>query len=122
MLPPGGEQKREEFLMAQQAALFEYAAALMSMNGGGAGTGVIKPHPIVPGTLFPGPYQPVPLPVQYTLPISSSSPVHPSVMDYETERDCDRIALPPISSVISQRQREDVLDTSSCSSGDALNV
>lgn len=109
--------------MAQQAALFEYAAALMSMNGGGGGaSGVIKPHPIVPGALFPNPYQPVPIPVQYPLPISTSSPVHPGVMDYETERDCDRIALPPISSVISQRQREDVLDTSSCSSGDALNV
>lgn len=109
--------------MAQQAALFEYAAALMSMNGNSAAVGaggVIKPHPIVPGTLFPaGPYQPVPLPVQYPL----SSPVHPNIMDYETERDCDRITLPPISSVISQRQREDVLDnTSSCSSGDALNV
>lgn len=121
MLPPTGEQKRDELLLAQQAALFEYAAALMSMNGNSAGTGVIKPHPIVPGTLFPGPYQPVPLPVQYPLPISSS-PVRTSIMDYETERDCDRITLPPISSVISQRQREDVLDTSSCSSGDALNV
>lgn len=115
--------------MAQQAALFEYAAALMSMNNSGAanlsgGTGVIKPHPIVPSALFPGTYQPVPIPVQYSLPVSN--PGCPSgLLDYETDRECDRMdlrkGLPPIS-VISQKQREDALDTSSCSSGDALNV
>lgn len=134
MLPPAttsrnDELNREELLMAQQAALFEYAAALMSMNSSGAanlsgGTGVIKPHPIVPSALFPGTYQPVPIPVQYSLPVSN--PGHRGgMLDYETERECDRMdlrkGLPPIS-VISQKQREDALDTSSCSSGDALNV
>lgn len=104
---------REDLLMAQQAALFEYAAALMSMNAG-TGTnlgGVIKPHPVVPGALFPGPYQSVP--VQYPLP----------AMRYEGERDAEGAlkGLPPISSVL-MKTREDAMDTSSCSSGDALNV
>ncbi|XP_017771444.1 PREDICTED: fork head domain-containing protein FD5-like [Nicrophorus vespilloides] len=124
------EMNRDEFIAAQQAALFEYAAALMSMNSASAatlnpGVGVIKPHPIVPSVLFPGSYHPVPIPVQYTLPMSS--PVHSGsggTLDFETDRECDRQdkkGLPPIS-VISQRTRDEALDTSSCSSGDALNV
>lgn len=111
--------------MAQQAALFEYAAALMSISttAGNPSSGVIKPHPIVPSALFPGGYQPVPIPVQYSLhPLRQIGSVDSGDMD----RDCygtndARKSLPPIS-VLSQKQRDEALDTSSCSSGDALNV
>lgn len=124
------EINRDEFLVAQQAALFEYAAALMSMNSASTMNlttpGVIKPHPIVPSALFPNSCHPVPMPVQYSIPMSS--PVHGSgattTLDFEYERECDRHVnktLPPISSVIS-KNREDNLDTTSCSSGDTLNV
>lgn len=129
--------KRDEFLAAQQAALFEYAAALMQMNSvggvpnlaaaaaaaGGLGVGVIKPHPVVPSVLFPGAYHPVPIPVQYSLPLA----------DFETDRGGGggggggssegKRTLPPISVLAPpQRVRDEPLDTSSCSSGDALNV
>lgn len=123
------EINRDEFLAAQQAALFEYAAALMSMNSAGAmnltGTapsGVIKPHPIVPGAIFPTSCHPVPMHVQYPIPITS--PVHAgATLDYEYDRECDRRVsktLPPIS--VLAKNRDEAVDTLSCSSGDNLNV
>ncbi|GJQ66768.1 hypothetical protein Trydic_g18537 [Trypoxylus dichotomus] len=120
------EINRDEFLVAQQAALFEYAAALMSMNSASTmnltSPGVIKPHPIVPSALFPSSCHPVPIPVQYTMPMSS--PVHASgTVDFDFDRECDRRlnkTLRPIS-VIS-KNREENLDNTSCSSGDTLNV
>ncbi|KAF5303400.1 hypothetical protein FQR65_LT08242 [Abscondita terminalis] len=115
------EFNREELLVAQQAALFEYAAALMSMNNVNATLtpGIIKPHPIVPSALFPSAYHPVTMPVQYTLPLTSS--LHSSrTLDYETERECDNselnATLPPISVISSQRIRENNLEHSSSSS------
>lgn len=120
------EINRDEFLVAQQAALFEYAAALMSMNSASTMNlttpGVIKPHPIVPSALFPSSCHPVPMPVQYPIPMSS--PVHASgTLEFDYDRECDRRlnkTLPPIS-VIS-KNREDNIDTASCSSGETLNV
>ncbi|XP_022915647.1 protein lin-31-like [Onthophagus taurus] len=129
ILPPAAPRledlNRDEFLAAQQAALFEYAAALMSMNSASVANlnpGVVKPHPIVPG-VFPNAYHPVPIPVQY--PLSAPNPLHvlPTGLDFENEGECDRQlvkSLPPISFLAPKR--EDPVDTSSCSSGDALNV
>ncbi|KAK4871593.1 hypothetical protein RN001_015717 [Aquatica leii] len=113
------EFNREELLVAQQAALFEYAAALMSMNNATLTPGIIKPHPIVPSALFPSAYHPVTMPVQYTLPLTSS--LHSGrTLDYETERECDNpelnAILPPISVISSQRIRESNLEHSSPSS------
>ncbi|KAF2884578.1 hypothetical protein ILUMI_21581 [Ignelater luminosus] len=128
LLPPTSTPRpedfnREELLVAQQAALFEYAAALMTMNNANTvalNPGVIKPHPIVPSALFPSSYHPVTMPVQYTLPLSG--PLHPSgtSMEYETERECDNPdmnkSLPPISVISPQRLREGNLETSPSSS------
>ncbi|KAK9758698.1 Forkhead domain [Popillia japonica] len=118
---------RDEFLVAQQAALFEYAAALMSMNSAGTMNltpGVIKPHPIVPNALFPSSCHSVPIPVQYPIPMSS--PVHASgTIDFEYDRECDRHlnkTLPPISVISSNKNRDENVDTTSCSSGDTINV
>ncbi|KAF5280959.1 hypothetical protein FQA39_LY17918 [Lamprigera yunnana] len=109
---------REELLVAQQAAIFEYAAALMSMNNVSTTLtpGIIKPHPIVPSALFPNAYHPVTIPVQYTLPFTSSLQSN-RTFDYETERECDNgelnATLPSISVISSQRIRENNLEQSS---------
>ncbi|KAB0801067.1 hypothetical protein PPYR_05421 [Photinus pyralis] len=99
---------REELLAVQQAALFEYAAALMSMNNVNATLtpGIIKPHPIVPSALFPSAYRPVP--VQYTFSNVSS-------LFYKTDRECDnpdRNTILTPSAIPNQRVRESNLEQS----------
>ncbi|KAK5639389.1 hypothetical protein RI129_011881 [Pyrocoelia pectoralis] len=100
---------REELLAVQQAALFEYAAALMSMNNVNATLtpGIIKPHPIVPSALFPSAYRPVP--VQYTFTNVSS-------LFYKTDRECDNPDINTIltasSAIPNQSVRESNLEQS----------
>ena len=112
---------RDEFLLTQQAALFEYAAAIMSMNNTGIvnmSHGIIKPYPIVPGALVPNHYHLIQTPMQYSLPVTNL--LQPK-LTFETAN-CDRPpvkSLPPIS-IISQKC-DDILDNT-CSSCDTINV
>lgn len=116
--PKPEELNREEFLVAQQAALFEYAAALMSMNSANSAAlnpGVIKPHPIVPSALFPSSYHPVTMPVQYNIPLTGS--LHPSgTLDFKTEHKCDNPELnkilPCISDISMQKHCDGMMEAS----------
>lgn len=86
----------QELIVAQQATLVEYAAALLSMNypatSAGIGPGVIKPCPLLPGVLFPGMGHP--LPMQYQMPMASPM-AHP-LSELESDPKCAQKHLPPM--------------------------
>lgn len=119
-------QNRDDLIVAQQTAFFEYAAAIFSINASSSaaaksGTGVIRPLPIMPSALYPASCHTVPIPVQYSF-------CMPNVrnLEYETEQECDR-ALDnkkiSLNYLFAQNgQREDNIELSSSSSEEAANV
>ncbi|XP_063928830.1 fork head domain-containing protein FD4-like [Zophobas morio] len=112
-------QSRDDLLIAQQAAFFEYAAAIFSINAttnAKRATGVIRPLPIMPSALYPACH--VPVPVQYSFCMPNVRNV-----EYETEHECDRTVDKSISNyLIPQNGPEDNIEISSSSSEEATNV
>jgi hypothetical protein len=116
-------QNRDDLIMAQQAAFFEYAAAIFSINASTSaskrGSGVIRPLPIMPSALYPASCHTVPVPVQYSF-------CMPNVrnLEYETEHECDRAVLDkniPLN-YFSQNGQEDNIEISSSSSEETTKV
>ncbi|KAK9889137.1 hypothetical protein WA026_004406 [Henosepilachna vigintioctopunctata] len=121
---PGDFNSEKNLIMAQQAAFFEYAAALISMNAStnASKSGVIRPLPVMPSALYPTPpCHPVTMPVQY----SFCLPNNLRTIDYKTGQICDKTDLNkplPLLNLISNKNRNVNLDTSSCSSEEAINI
>lgn len=114
---------REELLMAHQAAFFEYAAAIFSINANTSaaksGTGVIRPLPIMPSALYPASCHNVPIPVQYSFCMPDLR-----TLEIETEHVCDKPVLDKKSSLnylLSQNDPGDI-EISSSSSEETTNV
>lgn len=116
-------QNRDDLIMAQQAAFFEYAAAIFSINASTSakrGTGVIRPLPIMPNALYPASCHTVPVPVQYSF-------CMPNVrnLEYETEHECDRTIMDKnisLNYLITQNRQEDNIEISSSSSEETTNL
>ncbi|XP_044765287.1 forkhead box protein B2-like [Coccinella septempunctata] len=121
---PNDLQSDKNLIMAQQAAFFEYAAALISMNASSSvyKSGVIRPMPVMPSALYPTPScHPVSMPVQY----SFCLPSNVRTIDYKTGQICDKSDLDkslPLLNLISDKNKNVNLDTSSCSSEEAINI
>lgn len=105
---------QEEFLMAKHTALFEYAAALLSMNNPG-GMGLVA-HPIVPTAFLPSYHSALVPPVQYGLPFCNSVLPQARLCDIPGASSTLR-ALP-----LESAARADKSDECSSSSNGNLNV
>ncbi|XP_044256342.1 fork head domain-containing protein FD4-like [Tribolium madens] len=127
MMTPSTSQNelhnRDELIMAQKAAFFEYAAAIFSINASTSaktGTGVIRPLPIMPNALYPATCHTVPLPVQYSFCMPNMRN-----LEFETEHECDRTIMDKnisLNYLIAQNGQEDNIEISSSSSEETTNV